>query len=93
MFFRGTKVKFINLNFEDQPDVDVRETQELVGKIEDLFDATKFIQIKKLPQMFQVDGEGLMFTDFAKIQVVPAALDILVDFNTLMRRSNMVFNK
>ena len=34
-----------------------------------------------------------MFTDFAKIQVVPAALDILVDFNTMMRRSNMVFNK
>ena len=71
----------------------MKETVELVGKIEDLFDSSKFIQIRKLPQMFQVDGEGLMFTDFAKIQVIPAALDVLVDFNTMMKRSNMVFNK
>jgi hypothetical protein len=30
----------------------MKETVELVGKIEDLFDSSKFIQIRKLPQMF-----------------------------------------
>ena len=40
--------------------------------------------------MFQTDGECLMFTEFAKIEVVPAALDILVDFNTLMEKYGII---
>lgn len=39
--------------------------------------------------MFQVDGEGLMFSDFAKIEVLPKALEILIDFNEVMSVSGM----
>lgn len=43
----------------------------------------------KRTQVFQVDGEPLSFTDFAKIEVIPGAIDLLMDFDTVMRESRM----
>ena len=39
---------------------------------------------QKLKQLFQVDGEGLVFDDKVTIEVVPEAIEIIMDFDQLM---------
>jgi len=34
--------------------------------------------------MFQVDGEALWFNDFVKMEAIPSAVPILVDFKEMM---------
>lgn len=34
--------------------------------------------------MFQVDGESLWFTKFAKLESIPGAIDILVNYEEMM---------
>jgi len=34
--------------------------------------------------MFQVDGEGLKFTNLVRMDVEPSAIDIIVDFEHIM---------
>lgn len=40
--------------------------------------------LMKLTQMFQVDGEGLVFDDKVTMDVAPEAIEIIVDFDALM---------
>ena len=35
---------------------------------------------KKVPQMFQVDGEAFLFNDRVTMEVVPEAIDVIVDY-------------
>ena len=37
------------------------------------------------PQKFQIDGEALWFQKFVKIEAVPGAVDIIVDYEQMMR--------
>lgn len=40
--------------------------------------------------MFQIDGEALWFDEFAKIEVVPGAVDVLVDYAQMMEQKNLI---
>ena len=40
--------------------------------------------------MFQVDGEALWFTNFVKMEAVPRAVEIIVDYNELMQQKGML---
>lgn len=42
------------------------------------------------PQMFQIDGEDLWFDDFVKIEVVPGAVDLLVNYKEMMQQKNLM---
>ena len=35
---------------------------------------------QKVPQMFQVDGEAFLFHDRVTMEVVPEAIDVIVDY-------------
>lgn len=39
---------------------------------------------EKLKQLFQVDGEGLVFYDKVTIEAIPEAIEIIMDFDHLM---------
>ena len=40
--------------------------------------------------MFQVDGEGLRFKEFVKIDVEPEAIEVVVDFAHIMEQTQML---
>ena len=37
------------------------------------------------PQQFQIDGEAMFFSDFVKIEAVPQAVDVIVDYEEMMQ--------
>ena len=41
--------------------------------------------------LFQVDGEGMTFKEKCKIEVVPAAIDIVVNYEEIMQQSKLMF--
>ena len=43
----------------------------------------------KAPQMFQIDGEALWFNDFVKLEVARNAVDVIVDYQQLMRQGGL----
>ena len=45
---------------------------------------------KKVPQMFQVDGEAFLFNDRVTVEVVPEAIDVIVDYQQLMTDSELL---
>ena len=44
----------------------------------------------KIPQMFQVDGEAFMFNDKVVLEVVPEAVDVIVNYQELMSDSKLL---
>ena len=40
--------------------------------------------------MFQVDGEALWFNDFVKIEAIKGAVDVIVDYQEMMRQKGML---
>ena len=48
---------------------------------------------KKQTQMFQVDGEGLLFDDKITIEVQPEAIEIIMDFEQLMHQTGLMTAK
>jgi len=46
--------------------------------------ATSPNYMKKQPQMLQVDGEPMMFSEKVKIEVLPEAIDVIVNFDRMM---------
>lgn len=39
--------------------------------------------------MFQIDGESLWFNKFVKIEAIPGALDLLVNYDEMMLQKGM----
>lgn len=48
---------------------------------------------KKLPQMVHVDGEGLTFNDKLTMEVVPDAIELIVDYDALMNQTGIMCAK
>jgi hypothetical protein len=42
---------------------------------------------KKIPQDINIDGEDLMFTNFAKYEVLPSELEVIVDFDNILKNT------
>ena len=42
---------------------------------------------EKIAQEINIDGEDLTFTNFAKYEVLPSALDIIVDFDNIINNN------
>jgi hypothetical protein len=40
--------------------------------------------------MYQVDGEGLMFTEFVRMEALYQSLEVIVDFKQLMGSCEML---
>jgi len=39
--------------------------------------------------MFQVDGEGLIFTDYVRIEALPDQIEVLVDLDFVFKATNI----
>ena len=44
-----------------------------------------------VPQKFQIDGECLWFNRFVKIEAIPGAVDIIVNYDEMMQQTSMKF--
>ena len=51
------------------------------------YDPNASSKSKKVPQMFQVDGEAFLFDDRVILEVQPDAIDLIVDYQSLMSES------
>ena len=39
--------------------------------------------------MFQVDGEGLTFTDFVRVEALPEQIEVIVDLEAVFQKTNL----
>ncbi len=95
--FRGKWVKIVNRNMATEPvtsssDSDHLGIEEADRKKEHLAtseESKEQTDEQGEPQKYQIDGEPLWFKNFVKLEVVPGAVDVIVNYEEMMRQTGI----